>query len=109
MNDREALLDEIRELAKCAEERDQNAAVVELLHVYLQRRPGDGFMWYTLGDALRKLGLENEAERALNTALTICPEKRPWILAQLGMLYDSGGRRVEAEAAFAEACSDGEG
>ncbi len=108
MTDRDQLLDEIREIAKRSREADRDAAVIELLHIYLKHRPDDGFMWYTFGDSLRIIGLKDEAERALNTALALCPEKRAWILTRLARLYDDAGRHAEAEAAYAEACTDSE-
>ncbi|MGN6369453.1 MAG: tetratricopeptide repeat protein [Phycisphaerae bacterium] len=104
MPNREELLDEIRDLALAAAKDDRDPIAVELLHKYLQHRPADGYMWFRLGEALRVIGLNNEAEHALNTALELAPEKRPWILAQYGKLCADAGRRAEAELAYAEAC-----
>jgi tetratricopeptide (TPR) repeat protein len=102
----EEILDEIRKLAKKADKEDRQASVIELLHGYLKLRPSDGYMWYIFGDALRIIGLNDEAERALNTALELCPEKRGWILTRLARLQNSAGRYAEAENSYAQACTD---
>ncbi len=104
MPNREELLDEIRNVAIAAADDDRDPVAIELLHAYLQHRPGDAFMWYRFGDALRVIGLNHEAEHALNTALELEPKRRPFVLTRLGRIYADAGRRAEAEAAFAEAC-----
>ena len=108
MPNREDLLDEIRNLALGASDDDRDPVAIELLHAYLQHRPGDAVMWFRLGDALRVIGLNHEAEHALNTALELEPKKRPFILTRLGRLFAHAGRMAEAEAAYAEACEDPE-
>ena len=108
MNNREEMLDDIRERAKQANKLGHEAEVVELLHAYLPHRPGDGYMWYLFGDALRIIGLMEEAERALSTALDLEPEKRAQILTRIARLHNSAGRYIEAERCFAEACLDTE-
>jgi tetratricopeptide (TPR) repeat protein len=82
----------------------------ELLSVYLRHRPRHSFAWYLFGDSQRILGLNEEAERALNRAMELAPEKRAWkVHANFARLYESLGRRSDAESHFAIAAADAEG
>jgi tetratricopeptide (TPR) repeat protein len=104
----EELLDDIRARAREAHRAGQCASVVELLHPYLKRRPRDGFMWFLFGNSLRLIGLNDEAEIVLQTALEVGPERRACVLNQWAQLHSAAGRFAEAERCYAEVCNDSE-
>jgi tetratricopeptide (TPR) repeat protein len=109
MPNQEELLDQIRATAIAAVNEDREAAAVELLHAYLKHRPGDGYMWFRFGNALRLIGLVHEAEHALLTALETAESKHSgWILRELALVQTHSGRLAEAEQSFAQACNDPE-
>lgn len=107
MSSREEILDEVRDLAMQASKAHHHAAVIELLSAYLQYRPSDSASWIHLGCSLTALGLKDEAEHALLTALDLTPDNA-FIYARLGMLYKDVGSHEEAERWFSKACQDQE-
>lgn len=99
-------LDELLRLAKEAHEQEREACVAELLGPYLEHRPNDDYAWFLFGDALRVMGLTDEAERALlkSVELAAGPD---WILQiTLAHLYKDSGNFVEAERWFELASED---
>lgn len=102
----DAWLDELLRQAKSAHEQESEAVVAELLGPYLERRAGDDYAWFLFGDALRVMGLTDEAERALLKAVELSPGP-DWVLQlTLAHLYKDAGNHVEAERWFELAAED---
>jgi tetratricopeptide (TPR) repeat protein len=107
MNNRDQLLDEIRELALHAVGEDRDVAAIELLNAYLKHRTTDGFIWFRFGDLLRTIGLKDEAERALYLALETAPsERHGQICLSIARLHDGAGRHAQAEEFYRQTCED---
>jgi tetratricopeptide (TPR) repeat protein len=99
-------LDELLRQAKQAHEQEREAVVAELLGPYLERRPHEDYAWFLFGDALRVMGLTDEAERALLKAVELAPGP-DWVLQlTLAHLYKDAGNPVEAERWFELAAED---
>ena len=77
------------------------AAAAELLAAYVRRRPDNGCGWFAYGDALRMLGLADEAERALVRADELTGGRRAWPRVRLAMVREQQGHRAAAEADYA--------
>src|SRR4051794_15531963 len=98
-------LKELRAQAEAALTEDRDAVAAELFAAYLKQRPEDGFAWFRYGDALRRIGLRDEAERALLRAQELEPDR--WMIpAYMGQLYLEGGDHDNAERCFARALRD---
>jgi tetratricopeptide (TPR) repeat protein len=102
------LLERARVEAKAASGKlGADVCSVELMAAYVPRRPWDSFAVYLLGDSLRVIGRQAEAQRILADALELAPtEYRSYILARLGMIESDFGKHVEAEALFTRAIAD---
>lgn len=99
-------LEELLRQAKLAHEQEREAVVAELLGPYLERRTNDDYAWFLFGDALRVMGLTDEAERALLKAVELSPGP-DWVLQiTLAHLYKDAGNHVEAERWFELAAED---
>jgi tetratricopeptide (TPR) repeat protein len=105
-NDLDPWLDELLCKAERAHGQSRGCVVAELLGPYLQRRPDDDHAWFLFGDALRELGLNEEAERALLRSVELAPSP-DWVLqVTLAHLYKDTGNAVEAERWFDLAAED---
>ncbi|MGY5853112.1 MAG: hypothetical protein RTU92_06060 [Candidatus Thorarchaeota archaeon] len=72
---------------------------VEFLHDRVRIDPGNGDLWYALGEHLKHLGMLKEAEIALLEALEVDKYMEfAWFL--LAMIYEQTSRRPEADAAW---------
>jgi tetratricopeptide (TPR) repeat protein len=99
-------LEELLRQAKAAHEQEREPLVAELLGPYLERRQDDDYAWFLFGDALRVMGLTDEAERALLKAVELSPGP-DWVLQlTLAHLYKDAGNHVEAERWFELAAED---
>ncbi len=104
----EDLGDRIFALARGDLELDHEAAAVELLAVYVARRPLHAAAWWRYGNALRILGRKGESRRALLTARRLTKDHKGSAAAQLAMLYEARGKRATADKWFARAASAGD-
>ena len=95
MHDLESRLGDLYDAATEARHGDRLAAAAELLAGYLRHRPGHGWAWYLYGDALRRMGLRLEAERALARALDKLDDPT-WPTLQLTQLNKDFGEYAAA-------------
>ena len=106
MPEQDHWLEELLHQAKMAHEQEREAVVAELLGPYLEYRSQDSYAWFLFGDALRVIGLSDEAERALLKAVELSPGP-DWVLQMtLAHLYKDNGNHVEAEKWFELAAED---
>lgn len=107
MSELERRLDELLEKGKAAWNEHRDAAAAKLLSAYLVHRPQHAYAWFVYGDALRVIGLAQEAERALLQAHELAPDRWQCVV-RLAMLKQHGGEHASAEAYFRQLCEDPE-
>jgi tetratricopeptide (TPR) repeat protein len=80
-----------------ADDRGQTAVAVELCIEHLQKFPKHGPTWLRYGTALVQLAQYAKAEKAIQQAITLCPQKALSIgYAQMGHLFQAKGNFKQA-------------
>ena len=89
-----------------ANDRGQTAVVVELCKKHLLNFPKHGLAWLSYGMAQVELARYAEAEKAIKTAMTLCPPRAlPSVCAQMGHLFQAKGELKQAASWYRKALS----